>query len=148
MIRTLIKLVKALSSDANPNSLALAICFAAIMGLTPLMSPGKIKTIENILLKSTQSIADQQNEDILLSTIDFNRFGMAIESQHNFKIGDELQLVISDGTDHSVEVSCFVCNRSKTNNSYRCGLHFMDQNINHTKTKETLISLEEQLEEA
>jgi len=99
----------------------------------------------SLLLKS---IADKQNENILLSTIDFNRFGMAIESQYNFKIGDELQLVISDGSDHSVEVSCFVCNRSKTNNSYRCGLHFIGQNTDNTKTKDSLISLEEQLEEA
>jgi len=102
----------------------------------------------SLLLKSFQSIADQQDEDILLSTIDFNRFGMAIESQHNFKIGDELQLVISDGAENSVEVSCFVCNRSKTNDSYRCGLHFIGQNTNNTKTKQSLISLEEQLEEA
>jgi len=102
----------------------------------------------SLLLKSTQSIANQQIENILLSTIDFNRFGMAIESQHNFKIGDEIQLVISDGADHSVEVSCFVCNRSKTNNRYRCGLHFIAQNTNNSHTKKTLISLEEQLEEA
>ena len=102
----------------------------------------------SLLLKSTLSTATQQNEDILLSTIDFNRFGMAIESQHNFKIGDELQLVISDGAEHAVEVSCFVCNRSKTNESYRCGLHFIGQTTNGTKTKQSLISLEEQLEEA
>lgn len=95
-----------------------------------------------------QSIANQQNENISLSTVDFNRFGMAIESQHNFKIGDELQLVISDGADHSVEVSCFVCNRAKINDSYRCGLHFIEQTANNDKTKETLISLEERLEEA
>ncbi|PCJ47837.1 MAG: hypothetical protein COA74_10390 [Gammaproteobacteria bacterium] len=42
MIRMFIKLLKALSSDANPNSLAIAICFAAIMGLTPLASPHNI----------------------------------------------------------------------------------------------------------
>ena len=39
MIRLIVKLLKALSSDANPNSLAFAICFAAIIGLSPLMSP-------------------------------------------------------------------------------------------------------------
>jgi hypothetical protein len=102
----------------------------------------------SLLLKSIQSTANQQNEDIELSTIDFNRFGMAIESQHNFKIGDELQLVISDGADNSVEVFCFVCNRAKTNDSYRCGLHFTGQNTHNTQIKESLISLEEQLEEA
>jgi uncharacterized protein (TIGR03546 family) len=50
MLRTLIKLLKALSSEANPNSLALAICFAAIMGLTPLMSPHNLLFLFIILL--------------------------------------------------------------------------------------------------
>ncbi|MFT7371658.1 MAG: hypothetical protein ACI9T9_000334 [Oleiphilaceae bacterium] len=102
----------------------------------------------SLLLKSTQYNANHLSENISLLTVDFNRFGMAIESQHNFKIGDELQLVISDGINHSVEVSCFVCNRAKIKNSYRCGLHFIEQNNNKGKIKETLISLEEQLEEA
>ena len=102
----------------------------------------------SLLLKPTLAIADQQLEEISLSTIDFNRFGMAIESLHNFKIGDELLLEISDGAEHSVEVSCFVCNRAKINDNYRCGLHFIDQTTNDTKTKASLISLEQQLEEA
>ena len=50
MIRTIIKLLKALSSDTNPNSLALAICFAAIMGLTPLMSPHNLLFLLIVLL--------------------------------------------------------------------------------------------------
>ena len=50
MISALIKLLKALSSDTNPNSLALAICFAAIMGLTPLMSPHNLFFLFILLL--------------------------------------------------------------------------------------------------
>lgn len=39
MIKIIIKLLKALSSDITPNSLALAVCMASIIGLTPLLSP-------------------------------------------------------------------------------------------------------------
>ena len=102
----------------------------------------------SLLLKSPRAITHLNDEKIELSTIDFNRFGMAIESQHNFKIGDELLLVISDGTKHSVEVACFVCNRAKVDNNYRCGLHFMDQSATNAQTQASLISLEAQLEEA
>lgn len=98
----------------------------------------------SLVLKSTPSHANHKNEDIVLSTLDFNRFGMAIESQHHFKIGDELSLVITDSTNRSVEVSCFVCNRAKLNQGYRSGLHFIEQST----TKASLVSLEEQLEEA
>mgnify|MGYP000143706003 FL=1 len=80
----------------------------------------------SILLKSIQSKVDILNEEVLLSTIDFNRFGMAIKSLHNFKIGDELKLVLTDACEQSVEVSCFVSNRAKSETGYRCGLHFFD----------------------
>ena len=50
MIRTFIKLLKALASDANPNSLALAVCFAAIIGLTPLLSPHNLLFLFIVLL--------------------------------------------------------------------------------------------------
>ena len=97
----------------------------------------------SILLKSIQSKIEKNNEEVQLSTVDFNRFGMAVNSQHSFKIGDELQLVLTNNFDHSVEVSCFVSNRAKTESGYRCGLHFLDS----FKSQQTLISFEEQLEE-
>ena len=50
MIRIFIKLLKALASDANPNSLAIAVCFAAVIGLTPLMSPHNLLFLFIVLL--------------------------------------------------------------------------------------------------
>ena len=83
-------------------------------------------------------------ENIRPSTVDFNRFGMAIQSQQSLKIGDRLEIVISDEFNRSVEVISFVCNRAKTTTGYRCGLHFPDQN-NNIKTKQSLIKMEQQL---
>ena len=42
MIKIIIKLLKALSSDTNPSSLAFAVCLACVIGLTPLLSPHNI----------------------------------------------------------------------------------------------------------
>jgi len=97
----------------------------------------------SILLKSIESKIEKNSKQVNLATVDFNRFGMAVKSQHSFKIGDELQLLISNGPDHSVEVSCFVSNRAKTEDGYRCGLHFLED----LKSKHTLISFEALLEE-
>ena len=38
MLQLLVKLLKALNAEDNPAQVAWAVCFAAIMGLTPLMS--------------------------------------------------------------------------------------------------------------
>ena len=38
MLTVLAKLLKALNSEQSPNQLAMAVCLAAILGLTPLMS--------------------------------------------------------------------------------------------------------------
>ena len=49
MIKIIIKLMKALSSDINPSSLALAVCMACIVGLTPLLSPHNILVLFIVL---------------------------------------------------------------------------------------------------
>ena len=99
----------------------------------------------SISLKSIQSTV-YDIKSIQLSMLDFNSLGMAVQSQHNFKIGDELQLIISDGLNHEVDVVCFVCNRAKTDDGYRCGMHFLNQGDN-SATKQLLISMEQQFDE-
>tara|TARA_R110000868_G_scaffold179802_3_gene420118 strand:+ start:13171 stop:13677 length:507 start_codon:yes stop_codon:yes gene_type:complete len=44
------KLIKLLNSNANPSQLALAVCFAAAMGLTPLSAPHNILLLFLLLL--------------------------------------------------------------------------------------------------
>lgn len=98
----------------------------------------------SILLKSLRSKVENTNS-VQLFSLDFNRFGMAVQSQHNFKIGDEMRVVISDGLNKAVEVACFVCNRAKLEEGYRCGLHFMAKNEECSVTRESLIAVEQGL---
>ena len=50
MLTIIAKLLKLLNSDANPSQLALGVCFAAIMGLTPLASPHNALLLLLVLL--------------------------------------------------------------------------------------------------
>lgn len=99
----------------------------------------------SILLKSIRVKAENLNP-IQLTALDFNSLGMAVQSSHNFKIGDELRVVISDGFNHVVDVACFVCNRAKTTSGYRCGLHFLELSESDITTRQSLISMEQQLD--
>ncbi|UZE95685.1 PilZ domain-containing protein [Alkalimarinus alittae] len=99
----------------------------------------------SISLKSIEPQADNINS-IQLSMVDFNCFGMAVESQHNFKIGEELQVIISDKLNQSVDVDCFVCNRAKTADGYRSGLYFMHQGENIVASRQLLMSMEQQFD--
>ena len=92
-------------------------------------------------LKSKEALT----QDTYLCVVDFNRFGMAIESEHNFKIGDELCLLISDKYKREIKVNGFVCNRAKKAESYRCGLHFLEQN--ESGFTKTLVEMEKSLEQ-
>ena len=100
----------------------------------------------SILLKSIESKVNDI-KSIQLSMIDFNCFGMAVQSQHNFRIGEELQLIISDKLNQSVDVACFVCNRAKTVDGYRSGLHFINQGEDNIASMQLLMSMEQQFDE-
>lgn len=100
----------------------------------------------SILLKSSESKTNDINS-MPLSMVDFNCFGMAIESQQSFKVGEELQLVISDNFNQSVNVDCFVCNRAKTAEGYRSGLYFMHQGEDVVASRKLLMSMEQQFDE-
>jgi len=106
-------------------------------------------------LASTLSISlkpskpsEKRRPDSHLCIIDFNRFGMAIQSEYPFKVGEKLHLMISDEYEQIIDVSCCVCNRAKTTDAYRYGLHFVEQHETDKKTKQSLVSMEQQLEES
>lgn len=50
MLSLIAKLLKLLNSDQNPSQLAIAICFAAALGLTPLSAPHNILVIFLLLI--------------------------------------------------------------------------------------------------
>jgi hypothetical protein len=93
-------------------------------------------------------VTNTTNNDtaIGLTALDFNHSGMAVYSQHNFKIGDVLKILISSGINQTEEVSCFVCNRAKTDLGYRCGLHFLTQNEDDNATQKSLLKMEQALD--
>jgi len=100
----------------------------------------------SVLLKSSESKTHDINS-MQLSMLDFNCFGMAIESKQSFKVGEELQLIISDNINQSVDVDCFVCNRAKTSAGYRSGLYFMHQGEDIIASRKLLMSMEQQFDE-
>lgn len=100
----------------------------------------------SVLLHSNEH-TDNDEASIQLTMVDFNCLGMAIESQKSFKVGEELQLTISDEFDHSVNVDCFVCNRAKTTEGYRSGLYFMHQGDDVVASRQLLMSMEQRFDE-
>jgi len=98
----------------------------------------------SIAVQSSRPSVENESPEKLRS-VDFNHSGMAIHSQHVFKIGDTLSLVISDGENRAEDVQCFVCNRAKTAQGYRCGLHFVDHAENAKTTKASLVAIEQKL---
>lgn len=50
MLTIIAKLLKALNSNANPSQLALAVCFALVIGFTPLSAPHNVLLIFLLLI--------------------------------------------------------------------------------------------------
>lgn len=99
------------------------------------------------VLLNTSDDRSNSSSSIQLTMIDFNCLGMAVESHKSFKVGEELQLTISDDYDRSVDVDCFVCNRAKTEGGYRSGLYFMHQGEDVVASRQLLMSMEQQFDE-
>ena len=59
-----------------------------------------------------------------LNSVDFNRYGIGLETEHCFPIGDHVSLVIRTDDSTLTEISGIVCNRNKSDNIYRCGVRF------------------------
>lgn len=59
-----------------------------------------------------------------VDAIDFNRFGIAIETELNVAVGDVLTMLISTGDQRVAEVEGLVCNRIHTDKGCRLGIRF------------------------
>jgi PilZ domain len=57
---------------------------------------------------------------------DFNRFGIGIETEHCFAMGDVLSLIIRTDDSTITEISGVVCNRTPCDSGYRFGVRFID----------------------
>ena len=90
-----------------------------------------------VLIKSLRNNGDWEQGTI--STVDFNRFGIGLETDQNFAIGDILSLLICTDDSAIAEVNGLVCNRSHTPSGYRFGVRFEHQDCQHEASPEAVL---------
>jgi len=77
--------------------------------------------------------------------LDYNRFGLAFESDHNYRIGDELLFTITYKETQLINLVGFICNSESVNETIRCGVQFdfsANKHMRSVTTEQTLIALE------
>jgi hypothetical protein len=60
----------------------------------------------------------------MIRSVDFSRYGIGLETEHSFSIGDHGSLVIRTDDSTLTEITGIICNRSKLNQGFRCGIRF------------------------
>ncbi len=68
-----------------------------------------------------------------LVAVDFNQYGIAIQSDHYFGVGDNLSLIICTDDSVTAKVKGIVCNRTVLATGYRYGLYF-----DYSETKQAI----------
>jgi hypothetical protein len=81
----------------------------------------------------------------LISSVDFNRYGIALETEYNFAIGDILLLVIRTDDAALAEVNGLVCNRTQTEHGYRLGIRFEHDGAQEQDSLEPMINISDEL---
>ena len=96
-----------------------------------------------VLIKSLRNDGDWEQGTI--STVDFNRFGIGLETDHNFAIGDILSLLISTDDATIAEVNGLVCNRSHTPSGYRFGVRFEHTDCQQELSPDAVVNISEEI---
>lgn len=97
-----------------------------------------------ILIKSLRA-DDQDWGTGLISSVDFNRFGIAVETSHNFAIGDIVSVVIRTDDSTVAEVNGLVCNRVSSEYGFRLGIKFEHDGNNTDTSSEATINISEEI---
>jgi hypothetical protein len=97
-----------------------------------------------VAVKSLRKRSSQW-QDAFVSAVDFNRHGVALETGHNFAIGDILVLFISTDDDTLARVNGLVCNRTITEQGYRLGIRFEHQGGESEQSPEAMINISEEI---
>jgi len=63
-----------------------------------------------------------------LQAADFNRYGIALETEENYSVGDVLDIRLCNELEHCTEIKGLVCNRIPTVDGYRIGARFESEN--------------------
>lgn len=81
----------------------------------------------------------------LISSVDFNRFGIGLQTSINFTIGDILQLIIRTDDNTVAEVNGLVCNRTQIPGGYRFGIRFENDVMDTDDSPEAMINISEEI---
>ncbi|MEE8058443.1 MAG: PilZ domain-containing protein [Pseudomonadales bacterium] len=97
-----------------------------------------------VLVKSLRN----QNSDWgfgAISMVDFNRYGIGLETAENYAIGDILSLVIRTDDSTLAEVNGLVCNRTLIKDGFRFGIRFEHQACEEEESPEAVINISEEI---
>ena len=97
-----------------------------------------------VLIKSLRN-KDSQWEMGYISTVDFNRFGIGVETTQNFSIGDILSLVIRTDDATLAEVNGLVCNRKITESGFRFGVRFEHEDSDIEQAPDAVFNISEEI---
>ena len=81
----------------------------------------------------------------VISSVDFNRYGIALETHFNFPIGDILALVIKTDDATLAEVNGLICNRTITATGYRFGVRFEHEGCENEEASDAVINISEEI---
>lgn len=81
----------------------------------------------------------------LISTVDFNRYGIGLETEHNFAVGDILAMVIKTDDATIAEVNGLVCNRTVLPYGYRFGVRFEHEDYEDEEAPDAVINIREEI---
>ncbi|MGK0500413.1 MAG: hypothetical protein ACJAYG_002063 [Oceanicoccus sp.] len=97
-----------------------------------------------VLVKSLRT-PNSDWEMALINTVDFNRFGIGLETDINFAVGDILSMVIRTDDATLAEVNGLVCNRRVTENGFRFGVRFEHDGSAQEESPEAVINISEEI---
>lgn len=81
----------------------------------------------------------------LISSVDFNRYGIGLETEHNFAVGDILEMVIKTDDDTIAEVNGLVCNRTVMSYGYRFGVRFEHTGCELEEAPDAVINISDEI---
>lgn len=97
-----------------------------------------------VMVKSLRN-HDSQWELAIISSVDFSRYGIGLETEKNYVIGDILSMVIRTDDATVAEVNGLVCNRTVTDYGYRLGIRFEHENYQLEESPEAMINISEEI---
>jgi len=71
--------------------------------------------------------------------VDFNRYGIALEIEENYSVGEILNIRLCNELESCAEIKGLVCNLTSTDDGYRIGIRFESENNQATSVAMLLL---------